>query len=41
LGPFPKADRLAALLREAGLADVRYRRLGLGTVAVHVGSRPG
>jgi len=28
---------LADLMRRAGLADVRYRRLGLGTIALHVG----
>jgi demethylmenaquinone methyltransferase / 2-methoxy-6-polyprenyl-1,4-benzoquinol methylase len=28
---------LARLMAEAGLRDVRYRRLGLGTIAVHVG----
>ncbi len=39
LGPFPDARRLAALLVEAGLANVQYRRLGLGTVALHVGTR--
>lgn len=40
LGPFPTADRLAQMLRDAGLVDVRFRRLGFGTVAVHVGRRP-
>lgn len=40
LGPLPAADRLAALLREAGLVNVSYRRLGLGTVALHVGEKP-
>ncbi len=39
LGPLPDARRLAALLANAGLADVGYRRLGLGTVALHVGTR--
>jgi demethylmenaquinone methyltransferase/2-methoxy-6-polyprenyl-1,4-benzoquinol methylase len=28
---------LADLMRRAGLSDVRYRRLGLGTIALHVG----
>jgi demethylmenaquinone methyltransferase/2-methoxy-6-polyprenyl-1,4-benzoquinol methylase len=28
---------LADLMRRAGLADVRYHRLGLGTIALHVG----
>ncbi len=39
LAPLPDARRLAMLLAEAGLADVSYRRLGLGTVALHVGTR--
>jgi hypothetical protein len=25
-------------MRQAGLRDVRYRRLGLGTIAIHVGA---
>lgn len=40
LTPFPNAVRLAQILREAGLVQVRYRRLGLGTVAVHLGQKP-
>jgi demethylmenaquinone methyltransferase/2-methoxy-6-polyprenyl-1,4-benzoquinol methylase len=36
----PDADTLADLLRAAGLVDVRYRRLGLGAVAIHAGSVP-
>jgi demethylmenaquinone methyltransferase / 2-methoxy-6-polyprenyl-1,4-benzoquinol methylase len=28
---------LADLMRRSGLSDVRYRRLGLGTIALHVG----
>jgi demethylmenaquinone methyltransferase/2-methoxy-6-polyprenyl-1,4-benzoquinol methylase len=35
---FPDADRLAGTMRAAGLVDVRYRRFGLGSVALHVGS---
>ena len=38
---FPDADRLADTMRAAGLCDVRYRRLGLGGVALHVGVVPG
>lgn len=38
---FPDADRLAWLMTEAGLTRVRYRRLGLGAVALHVAERPG
>jgi demethylmenaquinone methyltransferase / 2-methoxy-6-polyprenyl-1,4-benzoquinol methylase len=37
---FPPPDELAALLRAAGWADVRYRLLGFGAVAVHSGRRP-
>jgi demethylmenaquinone methyltransferase / 2-methoxy-6-polyprenyl-1,4-benzoquinol methylase len=37
---FPDADRLAETMIEAGLADVAYRRLGLGAVALHVGRVP-
>lgn len=40
LGPLPDAHRLAGMLAKAGLVDVRFRRLGLGTVALHVGTRP-
>jgi demethylmenaquinone methyltransferase/2-methoxy-6-polyprenyl-1,4-benzoquinol methylase len=36
----PDAESLADLLRGAGLVDVRYRRLGLGAVAIHAGSLP-
>jgi len=35
---FPEASVLAATMRRAGLEDVRYRRLGLATVALHVGT---
>jgi demethylmenaquinone methyltransferase/2-methoxy-6-polyprenyl-1,4-benzoquinol methylase len=34
---FPRADELAAIMAGAGLTRVRYRRLGLGAVALHVG----
>jgi demethylmenaquinone methyltransferase/2-methoxy-6-polyprenyl-1,4-benzoquinol methylase len=34
----PDAETLARLLRAAGLVDVRYRRLGLGAVAIHSGT---
>jgi len=37
---FPKADGLAAIMAGAGLVNVRYRRLGLGAVALHVGETP-
>jgi demethylmenaquinone methyltransferase/2-methoxy-6-polyprenyl-1,4-benzoquinol methylase len=38
---FPRADELAAIMAHAGLTNVRYRRLGLGAVAVHVGEVAG
>jgi demethylmenaquinone methyltransferase/2-methoxy-6-polyprenyl-1,4-benzoquinol methylase len=34
---YPDADGLARILREAGLRDVKYRRLGFGSVALHTG----
>jgi len=37
---FPAADELAAIMAAAGLARIRYRRLGLGAVALHVGEVP-
>jgi demethylmenaquinone methyltransferase/2-methoxy-6-polyprenyl-1,4-benzoquinol methylase len=37
---FPRADELAAVMVRAGLVDVRYRRLGFGAVALHVGEVP-
>lgn len=37
---FPRADELAAIMSRAGLANVRYRRLGFGAVALHVGEAP-
>ena len=37
---FPRADELAAIMAGAGLTGVRYRRLGFGAVALHVGEVP-
>jgi len=37
---FPRAEALADLMREAGLAEVGYRLLALGTVALHLGVKP-
>ncbi|HEV8230488.1 MAG TPA: ubiquinone/menaquinone biosynthesis methyltransferase [Candidatus Limnocylindria bacterium] len=34
---FPDADRLAALMADAGFARVRYERLSLGIAAIHTG----
>jgi demethylmenaquinone methyltransferase/2-methoxy-6-polyprenyl-1,4-benzoquinol methylase len=33
---FPAPPKLAEIMTRAGLRDVRYRRLGLGTIALHV-----
>jgi demethylmenaquinone methyltransferase/2-methoxy-6-polyprenyl-1,4-benzoquinol methylase len=38
---FPDADALGRLMLAAGFTNVRYRRLGAGTVAVHVAVRDG
>ncbi len=40
LAQFVSAEELKALMEQAGLVDVTYRRLMLGTVAIHVGRRP-
>jgi demethylmenaquinone methyltransferase/2-methoxy-6-polyprenyl-1,4-benzoquinol methylase len=40
LDGFPDADALAATMRSVGLVDVTVRRLGLGSVALHVGIVP-
>lgn len=37
---FPDAEALAETMRSAGLADVQFRRLALGAVALHVGRVP-
>ena len=37
---FPVAETLAGMLRDSGLIDVGYRRLGLGAVSLHWGSKP-
>ena len=37
---FPKPNALAELMRRAGLIDVRWRRLSLEAVALHVGRVP-
>jgi demethylmenaquinone methyltransferase/2-methoxy-6-polyprenyl-1,4-benzoquinol methylase len=37
---FPPASELAAIMREAGLEQVGYRRRMLGVVAIHVGTVP-
>lgn len=37
---FPRADELASIMAAAGLVRVRYRRFGMGAVALHVGEVP-
>lgn len=34
---FPPPERLAQLMRDAGLRNVRFERFALGTVALHIG----
>jgi len=38
---FPDAPRLSEMMRQAGFAQVSYRFLGFGAVAVHVGIKNG
>ncbi len=37
---FPHAPELAQIMREAGLEKVQYRKLNMGTIAVHAGTVP-
>jgi demethylmenaquinone methyltransferase / 2-methoxy-6-polyprenyl-1,4-benzoquinol methylase len=37
---FKTPSELAAIMRDAGLVEVRYQRFMAGTIAVHVGTRP-
>lgn len=37
---FRSADELAQVMEDAGLTNVRYRKLALGAVAIHVGEKP-
>ena len=37
---FPLASELVHLMEQAGLKEVRYRNVGMGTVAIHVGEKP-
>jgi demethylmenaquinone methyltransferase/2-methoxy-6-polyprenyl-1,4-benzoquinol methylase len=41
LAQFVTAEELKGMMEQAGLEEVTYRRLMLGTVAIHVGKRPG
>ncbi|MBX7213969.1 MAG: ubiquinone/menaquinone biosynthesis methyltransferase [Thermoflexales bacterium] len=40
LAAFPAAEPLKAIMQEVGFREVRYRLLGLGSMAVHVGIVP-
>lgn len=39
LSGYPTADELSAMLESAGLAEVSYRRLSMGVVALHSGRK--
>jgi demethylmenaquinone methyltransferase / 2-methoxy-6-polyprenyl-1,4-benzoquinol methylase len=39
LSVHPDADQVAAMMREAGFAEVGYELTGLGTVALHRGRK--
>ena len=39
LSGYPTADALSGMLEEAGVEQVTYRRLSMGVVALHVGSK--
>ena len=39
VGSFPSADELAGMMRAATLRNVRYKLVGGGTVALHIGIR--
>lgn len=36
---FPSADKLAEIMKECGLVNVTFRKVGLGTVAIHAGEK--
>ena len=38
---FPSPNQLGIIMRQAGLIDVRWRRLSFGAVALHIGRKPG
>jgi ubiquinone/menaquinone biosynthesis C-methylase UbiE len=37
---FPTPNQLGIIMRQAGLIDVRWRRLSFGAVALHIGRKP-
>ena len=40
LDPFPDAELLESMFREAGFGSVSYRLVGFGALAIHVGVKP-
>lgn len=37
---FPPPDQFAAVMRQSGFEDVRWRRLSLGIATIHIGRKP-
>ena len=37
---FPSAEAFASLMVQTGLKNVRYLRVGMGSVAIYVGEKP-
>ena len=37
---FPKAHELVKIMETVGLGNIRYRTVGLGSVAIHAGEKP-
>jgi demethylmenaquinone methyltransferase/2-methoxy-6-polyprenyl-1,4-benzoquinol methylase len=40
MGRFPPPEELAAIMRRAGLSNVRWKQLTMGAAAVHAGTKP-
>jgi demethylmenaquinone methyltransferase/2-methoxy-6-polyprenyl-1,4-benzoquinol methylase len=40
MGEFPPPEELAAIMRRAGLRNVRWKQLTMGAAAVHAGTKP-
>ena len=41
LSTYPDADRLREMMLAAGFTNAAYRRVGMGTVAIHTAAKPG
>jgi demethylmenaquinone methyltransferase / 2-methoxy-6-polyprenyl-1,4-benzoquinol methylase len=41
LRTYPDADRLRDMMLDAGFTNATYRRMGIGTVAIHIAVKPG